>query len=72
MYAEGNPQTKRQLKEWIAEGRTVCAFLPNSDITGFTTQTDGTAVIEGPHYPQPHRWYAQVELEDGRIVRVIK
>ena len=24
--------------------------------------------LEGPHYPQPHRWYANAELdEDGFI-----
>lgn len=70
MYAEGNPKTKKQLKEWVASGREVRAFLPNSDITGFKTQTDGQAMIEGPYYPRPHRWYAQVTLRDGVIVSV--
>ena len=37
----------------------------------FPSQTDGQAVIEGPHFPQPHRWYATVKLVNGVIVRVL-
>ena len=37
----------------------------------FPTTQNGTDVIEGPHYPQPHRWYAKVRVEDGRVVKVI-
>ena len=72
MYADGNPRSKKELKQWIAEGREVRAFLPNAEFTGFKTQTDGTAFLEGPHYPKPHRWYAQVTLRDGIIVGVVK
>jgi len=69
MYAEGNPKTKKQLKEWIANGRNVYAYQPGGMFPG---ATDGTAVIEGPHYPEPHRWYAQVILEGSRIVKVTR
>lgn len=72
MYARGNPKTKKQLREWVeADDSHVEAFLPNSEFTGFHTQTDGEAAIEGPHYPKPHRWYARVLLEDGEIVKVL-
>lgn len=33
---------------------------------------DGVAAIEGPHFPEPHRWYATVEVKGGKIVRFIK
>ena len=72
MYAFGNPKSKKELKSWIDARRQVQAYLPNADVTGFATQTDGSALIEGPHYPQPHRWYAQVILKDGIIVKVVK
>jgi hypothetical protein len=26
--------------------------------------------VEGPHYPEPHRWYAEVQVTDGRITSV--
>ena len=31
---------------------------------------NGRIYVEGPHYPEPHRWYAQCDVEDGKIVRV--
>lgn len=67
MYAQGNPKTKKQLKEWIAGGKTVYAFLSGGM---FESQTDGQASIEGPHYPKTHRWYASVTLKDGAIVKI--
>ena len=32
--------------------------------------TEGTTCLEGPHYPAPHRWYAQAELKNGIVVKV--
>ena len=31
---------------------------------------DGRTAIEGPHYPEPHRWYADVEVKDGHIIKI--
>jgi hypothetical protein len=31
---------------------------------------NGWETVEGPHYPEPHRWYAQVEVVDGIVVKV--
>jgi len=28
---------------------------------------DGKTSIEGPHYPEPHKWYAQVSIRGGVI-----
>lgn len=75
-YATGNPKSKAELKRWLADGQQVRVFQPGpfSD-RGFFDDTNGPingdVSIEGPHYPQPHRWYARVKVEDGRIVKVI-
>lgn len=38
---------------------------------GFGTPVyNGTETVEGPHYPAPHTWYAQVEVKDGVVVGV--
>lgn len=37
----------------------------------FPTPQNGADVIEGPHYPQPHRWYARVQVQDGCVVKVL-
>ncbi len=65
-YAEGNPKTKKELKQWIESGRKVRIFSPGM----FPPKMNGTEFIEGPHYPQPHRFYAKVEIKDGYIIKV--
>ncbi len=73
-YVSGNPKTKKQLKEWIKQSNTdpdqgkIYVFQPGP--FGPNVK-DGRVAIEGPHYPQPHSWYAEVEVKDGYIVRVI-
>jgi len=67
MYAYGNPKTKKELRQWVSEGKQIKAYQPGGI---FPSQKDGQSVIEGPHYPKPHRWYAQVTLKDGIIVSV--
>lgn len=67
-YATGNPTTKKMLKEWVKSGKEVRIF----NYSGmYPTTSNGVAHIEGPHYPKPHRWYAQVQVEDGKIVKVL-
>ncbi len=31
---------------------------------------DGRTAIEGPHFPQMHTWYADVEVRAGHIVKI--
>jgi len=68
-YTSINFKTKKALKEAIASGKHVRAFQPGGIFPDPTYP--GTCVIEGPHYPEPHRWYASVTLnEKGYIVKV--
>lgn len=65
-YVSPNFKTKKALKEAVAKGETVTVFSP-----GLGTPTDnGTEYIEGPHYPEPHRWYAKVTIKGGKVVKV--
>lgn len=81
MYTSKNFKTKKELKDAVAAyntispqdgqrmGRAVTYYQPND--MGFAPLTmDGTVYLEGPHYPQPHKWYAQAEVESGVIVKV--
>lgn len=65
-YVNPNFPTKAALKTAISNGQDVTVFEPGLG----TAPTDGIAFIEGPHYPQPHTWYAQVEVKDGKVVKV--
>jgi len=70
MYSVRNFKTKKALKEAVKNGESVRVYQPNADLFGGATQTDGSACLEGPHYPEPHRWYASVQLKDGVVTSV--
>ena len=67
MYVRPNFKTKKALKEALREGRTVEVWSPGP----FPPNLDGEEFVEGPWYPQPHRWYARVKVKGGRVVKVI-
>lgn len=63
MYADTNYRTKKELVAAVAAG-DVSVYQPGPfgpDVR------DGDGVVEGPHYPQPHRWYARVTVKGGVI-----
>jgi len=66
MYVSPNFKTKKALKEAIAAGKPVEVFAPGLG----TIPENGSVIIEGPHYPKPHRWYATGTMKDGRLVKV--
>ena len=68
MYAVTNYRTKKALKTDVLAGVKVATFQPGP--FGAEPKVHGRAFLEGPHFPEPHRWYAQVELKDGLVVRV--
>ena len=65
-YVNPNYKTKKALKEAISDGVTVTVFSPGP----FGCNQNGVEFIEGPHYPKPHRWYAQVTVKDGAVISV--
>lgn len=67
MYTTRNFPTKKALKEAVAAGQIVGVFNPG---LGGDPPTNGEVSVSGPHYPKPHTWYAQVTLQNGRIVKV--
>ena len=67
MYVRPNFKTKVALKRALLAGETVTVFSPGS----WPCQMDGVETVEGPHYPEPHRWWARVQVADGRVVKVI-
>jgi hypothetical protein len=62
-YTEFNFKTKKELKEAVAV-RDVPVYQPGP--LG-PAVADGRTCIEGPHYPKPHRWYADVPVKNGVI-----
>ena len=68
MYTSINFKTKKAFKEAVKAGDRVRVFQPGPFNKGFVDS--GTHVIEGPQYPEPHRWYTSAKVVDGVVVSV--
>lgn len=82
MYTSINFKTKKAFKQAVSdyleslalqhagidavEFKPVTLWAPGIG----TPKANGTEYVEGPHYPKPHTWYAEVEVKDGIVVRV--
>ena len=65
-YVSPNFKTKKALKEAVLAGREVIVYSPGP----FACPTEGRIAVEGPHYPESHRWYASVEVRGGLVIKV--
>jgi hypothetical protein len=68
MYTTQNFRTKRELKEAVKAGERVTVFWPGFQPPMYPY--NGRVSIEGPHYPEPHRWYATAIVRDNVVIRV--
>ena len=65
-YVDPNYPSKKAFKEAVAKG---VKHTPYS--TGpFQPAQNGRVSIEGPHYPQAHKWYADCDVVNGVITKV--
>lgn len=63
MYEASNPKTKKALKALMADGKA--EFIQPGGEFDAVIPEDGDIFVEGPHFPQPHRWYARVTFVGG-------
>ena len=70
MYTTRNFRSKKELVEAVKNGERVSYYQPGP--FGGSEVRDGTIFLEGPHYPEAHKWYAQAIAKDGVIVKVVK
>ena len=68
MYTTRNFKTKKDLKEAIKSGERITIYQPGS--YGGNEPTDGEVALEGPHFPEPHTWYAMGSLKNGFLIKV--
>lgn len=66
MYSNVNFKTKKAFREAVAAGQKITLFAPGLG----TPKNDGAEYVEGPHFPQPHTWYAQVTMQGGYVTKV--
>ena len=68
MYTSINFKSKKQLKEAVTSGKQVTVYQPGP--FGGNEHSNGKIYLEGPHYPEPHKWWAEAWLENGVVVKV--
>jgi hypothetical protein len=66
-YVRPNYKSKKEFKLAVEQGVKHYPYNPSGM---FPTTANGTEFIEGPHYPQPHKWYATVTVKDGCVISV--
>lgn len=69
MYTERNFKTKKALKEALKSGETIRVYQPGP-FGGNPEEINGDVYLEGPHYPEPHRWNAAGKAENGILISV--
>ena len=66
-YTVKNYKTKKALKEDFKAGKQIRVYQPGPfgpDVS------DGSVCLEGPHYPEAHKWYATATIEGGLVTKV--
>ena len=66
MYANKNFKTKKAFKEAVAAGEQITLYSPGMG----QPKTDGIEYVEGPWYPKPHSWYAEVIMKSGIVIKI--
>lgn len=66
-YTTVNYRTKKSLVQDVKAGKRVTVYQPGpfgSDVK------DGICYLEGPHYPEAHKWYASAIVKAGVIISI--
>lgn len=66
MYAHKNFKTKKAFKEAVTAGEKITLYAPGLG----APKLNGTDCVEGPWYPEAHKWYAEVTTENGIVTKV--
>lgn len=61
--------SKKAFKDAWKEGKPL-DIVPTEGYEASTTKLTRTIAVGGPHYPAPHRWFASVKLQDGKVVSI--
>ncbi len=72
MYTVKNFKTKKEFKLAVTNGEKVRIYQPGGMFNPpeASSMYTGSACVEGPHYPEPHKWYAVVEVVNGIVTKV--
>lgn len=67
-YVNPNFRSAAALRRALAAGEPVEVYQPGLG----TVPKNGSVLLEGPHYPEPHTWYVGGVMENGKLVKIKK
>ena len=66
-YVDPDYKSKKDFKAAVVTGAKHYPY----NLSGiFPERENGRITIEGPHYPKPHKWYADCDVVNGVITKV--
>jgi len=66
MYVDPDYKTKKDFIAAVKAGKRHKPYNPSGFY--FVPQNGSyTGIVEGPHYPRPHKWYSRVVIKDGIV-----
>ena len=69
-YTDINFKSKKALKEAVKAGERVTVWQPGP--FPLTPYSGNKVALEGPHYPEPHRWYATATIDSDNVIVEVK
>ena len=67
-YTTKNFRTKKEIKLALAAGEKITCYQPGP--FGPEVNDNGSISLEGPHYPEPHKWYASGIMKNGFLISI--
>ena len=67
-YVDPNFLTKKAFLAAVKSGEKLMVYSPGPFPVTQHGDLAYSTTVEGPHYPQPHRWYSSVVVEHGIVV----
>lgn len=61
-----NPKTKKEFKTLASQKQL--RVLDTNPFGGGASSGPGSFVIEGPRFPQPHKWYAKCQTDENGLI----
>jgi len=65
-YVDPDYKTKKEFVQAVKQGVQHTPYNPSGL---FPVRQNGNDIIEGPHYPKPHKWYAKVVIQNGIVIK---
>lgn len=69
-YLTTNFRSKAAAKRALRASEKFGVWWPGLGAPPDPSTYTGSVPLEGPHYPEPHRWYGNATVENGVVTKI--